>query len=92
MRVFDEAAIREAVDPAAVVDAIAEGFRLYTAGEVDVPPVGLLHFEDPPGDVHIKYGAIVGDDFFVVKIASGFYENVDRGIPVSDGSMLLYDR
>ena len=92
MRVFDEAAIREAVDPIAVVDAVADGFRRYTAGEVDVPPVGLLHFEDPPGDVHIKYGAIDGDDYYVVKVASGFYENVDKGLPVSDGSMLLYDR
>jgi len=92
MKVFDEAAIRAAIDPDLVVDSIEEGFRRYTAGEVDVPPVGLLHFEDPPGDVHIKYGAIDGDDFYVVKVASGFYENVDRGLPVSDGSMLLYDR
>ncbi|MFH2072960.1 MAG: ornithine cyclodeaminase family protein [Actinomycetota bacterium] len=92
MRVFDEAAIRGAVEPDAVVDAIAEGFRLYTNGEVDVPPVGLLHFEDPPGDVHIKYGAIRGDGYYVVKVASGFYENTGRGLPVSDGSMLLYDR
>ncbi len=91
-RVFDEEAIRAAVDPAAVVDAVADGFRRYTAGEVDVPPVGLLHFEDPPGDVHIKYGAIRGDDYYLVKVASGFYENADRGLPVSDGSMLLYDR
>jgi len=91
-RVFDEQAIRAAVDQAAVVDAITEGFRRYSAGEVDVPPVGLLHFEDPPGDVHIKYGAIRGDDFYLVKVASGFYENIDRGLPVSDGSMLLYDR
>ncbi|MCJ7725619.1 MAG: ornithine cyclodeaminase family protein [Acidimicrobiia bacterium] len=92
MKVFDEAAIRKAVDPVDVVAAVAEGFRRYSAGEVVVPPVGLLHFEDPPGDVHIKYGAIVGDDYYVVKIASGFYENVARGLPVSDGSMLLYDR
>jgi len=92
MKVFDEQAIRDAVDPVAVVDAVAEGFRLYTAGEVDVPPVGLLHFEDPPGDVHIKYGTIRGDEYYVVKIASGFYENVELDLPVSDGSMLLYDR
>ena len=91
MKVFEEQAIRDAVDPVGVVDAVAEGFRLYTAGEVDVPPVGLLHFEDPPGDVHIKYGTIRGDDYYVVKIASGFYENVDLDLPVSDGSMLLYD-
>jgi ornithine cyclodeaminase/alanine dehydrogenase-like protein (mu-crystallin family) len=52
----------------------------------------LLHFEDPTGDVHIEYGAIRGDDYYLVEVASGLYENVDRGLPVSDGSMLLYDR
>ncbi len=92
MRVIGEEEIRAVVDPAAVVDAVAEGLRAYSAGEVDVPPVGLLHFDDPPGDVHIKYGAIRGDDYYVVKIASGFSDNPARGLPASDGSMLLYDR
>ena len=32
-----------------------------------MPPVGFLHFDDPPGDVHIKYGFIGGDDYYVVK-------------------------
>jgi ornithine cyclodeaminase len=84
--------IRDSIDPAAVIDAVAEGFRLYSEGLVEAPPVGLLHFEDPPGDVHIKYGYLHGDGVYVVKIASGFYGNVDRGLPVSDGSMILYDR
>jgi ornithine cyclodeaminase len=83
--------IRSAVDPAAVIDAVERGFRLYSEGKVDVPPVGLLHFDDPPGDVHIKYGRIVGDGVYVVKIASGFYDNPERGLPAADGSMLLYD-
>jgi ornithine cyclodeaminase len=83
--------IRAAVEPVAVIEAVERGFRLYSEGKVDVPPVGLLHFDDPPGDVHIKYGRIVGDGVYVVKIASGFYGNPDRGLPASDGSMLLYD-
>jgi ornithine cyclodeaminase len=29
---------------------------------VVVPPVGELLFDDPPGDVHIKYGFIRGGD------------------------------
>ncbi len=83
--------IRAVVDPAAVIDAVERGFVWYSQGKVDVPPVGLLHFDDPPGDVHIKYGRIIGDGVYVVKIASGFYENPDRGLPAGDGSMLLYD-
>jgi ornithine cyclodeaminase len=90
-RIVELDEIRAAVDPAAVIDAVERGFLLYSDGKVDVPPVGLLHFDDPPGDVHIKYGRIIGDRVYVVKIASGFYDNPDRGLPAGDGSMLLYD-
>ena len=43
------------------VDLIAEieaGFSAYSRGDVVVPPVGELCFEEPRGDVHIKYGYI----------------------------------
>ena len=46
-----------------------------------VPPVGELVFKDPPGDVHIKYGYIKDDDYYCIKIASGFHENEQLGIP-----------
>ena len=52
------------------VSAIEEGFVAYSQGKVDVPPVGEMIFDDPPGDVHIKYGAIIGDDYYTIKLAS----------------------
>jgi ornithine cyclodeaminase/alanine dehydrogenase-like protein (mu-crystallin family) len=55
--------------------AIEEGFVAYSQGKTEIPPVGELIFADPPGDMHIKYGCIKGDDDYVIKIASGFYEN-----------------
>lgn len=90
-RVFRLEEIRAAIDPAAVVDAVEEGFAMYSRREVVVPPVGLLHFDDPPGDVHIKYGYVTGDDYFVVKTATGFYDNPARGLPTGDGTMLIGD-
>jgi ornithine cyclodeaminase len=57
-----------------------------------VPPVGELLFEKPKGDAHIKYGYIKNDDYYVIKIASGFYENSKLGIPSSQGLMLLFDQ
>lgn len=89
--VFDLEAIRSAVDESTVVDAIEAAFVAYSRGLADIPPVGLLHFDDPPGDVHIKYGVVRGDDAFVVKVASGFYDNPGRGLPTSDGVMLVFD-
>jgi len=76
------------VDPVPLIEA---GFAAYSRGEVVVPPVGELLFEDPPGDVHIKYGYIKGDEFYVVKLASGFYDNPKLGLPSSNGMMLLFD-
>lgn len=71
---------------------IEAGFVAYSNGEVVVPPVGEMIFEDPPGDTHIKYGYIKGDDSYVIKIASGFYENVSINLPSSSGLMLVFSQ
>ncbi len=54
-----------------------------------MPPVGELLFAR--GEAHIKYGAIRGDETFAVKVATGFYDNPRRGLPSSNGVMLLFD-
>jgi ornithine cyclodeaminase len=77
------------IDPLPLIE---DGFVAYSRGRVVVPPVGELVFEDPPGDVHIKYGYIRGGDVYVVKIASGFAENPKRGLPSGDGLMLVFDQ
>ncbi len=73
-----------------VVAAMKEGFVQYSNENTVVPPVAELLFDSPPGDVHIKYGYIKKDDFYVIKIASGFYENSKLGLPSSQGMMLLF--
>ena len=72
--------------------AIEAGFVAYSNGQVVVPPVGELTFEDPPGDTHIKYGYIKGDESFVIKIASGFYENAKFNLPTGSGLMLVFSQ
>ncbi len=84
--------IRKALVGLDPLPLIEEGFAAYSRGEVVVPPVGEMIFEKPPGDVHIKYGYIKGDEFYVIKVASGFYENPDIGLPSSNGLMLLFSQ
>lgn len=72
--------------------AIEAGFAAYSRGQVVVPPVGELSFVQPPGDTHIKYGYIKSDDCFVVKIASGFYDNVKNGLPSNSGVLLIFSQ
>jgi ornithine cyclodeaminase len=69
-----------------------EGFMAYSAGMVVVPPVGHLGFQQPPGDVHIKYGYIKDDEYYVVKVASSFYGNPRQGLPSSNGTMLIFSQ
>lgn len=78
-----------AIDPLPLIE---EGFVDYSRGRVVVPPVGELVFDDPPGDVHIKYGYVKGGAVYVIKIASGFSENPQRGLPSGDGLMLVFDQ
>ena len=74
-----------------VVAAMERAFVLYSGGRAVVPPVGELLFSDPPGDAHIKYGYVEGDEVFVVKVATGFYDNPKRGLPPNSGLMLVFD-
>jgi ornithine cyclodeaminase len=91
-RIFNREQIERALEGIDVTAAIEQGFVAYSRGEVVVPPVGELVFEDPPGDVHIKYGYIKNDDYFVIKVASGFYNNAQLGLPAADGLMLVFSQ
>ena len=93
MKVYALAEIKRALQKIDVLPLIKEGFIAYSSGLAVVPPVGELLFDDPPGDVHIKYGYIQNDDYYVVKIASGFYGNSQNNIPPSQGGvMILFDQ
>lgn len=90
MQVIGIDQIREAAGSIDLVPIIEEGFVAYSEGKAVVPPVGELIFHDPPGDVHIKYGYLEGDAYYVIKIASGFYENPRLNLPSGNGLMLLF--
>ena len=91
-RVLELEEIRRLIDIPQLIQAIEDGFVLYSDGKVVVPPVGFLHFDDPPGDVHIKYGFVKGDDVYVLKMASGFYNNAALGQSVADGLILVFSQ
>jgi len=84
--------IKRLIDVPRLIREIETGFVLYSEGKVVVPPVGFLHFDKPPGDVHIKYGYVIDDESYVLKIASGFYDNAALGLPTSDGLLLVFSQ
>ena len=82
--------IQEYIKALDLLSIIEEGFVSYSTGKAVIPPVAELLFENPRGETHIKYGYIKEQSSFVIKIASGFYENPNLGIPSSQGLMLLF--
>jgi ornithine cyclodeaminase len=92
MRIINLVEIKSVLPKIDLMKEIEAGFVAYTRGDVVVPPVGELQFESPPGDVHIKYGYIKNDDVYVIKIASGFPQNLDRGLPNGNGMMLVFNQ
>ncbi len=81
--------ILQNIDP---IELIEEGFIAYSKGKVVVPPVGEMIFDEPLGECHIKYGFIKNDDYFVIKVATGFYDNPKLNLPAYDGLMLLFSQ
>jgi len=75
-----------------LIPLIEEGFVAYSKGQSVVPPVGELLFEKPPGETHIKYGYIKGQEYYAVKIASGFPDNASLGLSNSQGVILLFSQ
>ena len=92
IKLSDTKAVIQRSNDEALIQLIEDGFVQYSNGNVEVPPVGYLSFASPPGDVHIKYGYIKDDDYYVIKIASGFYENPKLGLNSSQGMMLVFDK
>ena len=92
MRIITLDEIKAVLPKIDLMQEIEAGFSAYSNGEVVVPPVGELNFEDPPGDVHIKYGYIRDDDVYVIKIASGFYQNKLLGLSNGQGMMVVFDQ
>ena len=92
MRTITLAEIREALQGVDLVPGMESAFVAYSTGKTVVPPVGELLLPDAQADVHIKYGYIVGEPYYVIKVASGFYGNPERGLPSSNGLMLVFSR
>lgn len=92
MKIVTLEQIRKVLPSVNLMDEIEKGFVAYSRGESVVPPVGELVLQDPPGEVHIKYGYLKGDDYYVIKIASGFFDNPKQGLPTSDGMMLIFSQ
>jgi ornithine cyclodeaminase len=70
---------------------VERAFTALARGEARLPdPVGL-HLPEVEGEVHVKGAHLAGAPVFAFKVASGFYRNPERGLPVGSGLFLVFD-
>lgn len=91
MRIVGLSEIKAALDWDDAIAAIAVGFREFSKGRVALGAVGHLGFSAASGDCHVKSASMEGAPWFAVKVATGFYRNPERGLPTSNGFMVLLD-
>ena len=82
--------IQASLTEADILEAVSGALIAQSRGEVNSPPPGMLQLEDSMGECHMKYDQLKGSDTFVIKIASGFYDNPKMGLSASSGMMLVF--
>ena len=69
---------------------ISAAYVASSNGNVQTGDVVHLSFPGSNGDCHVKSGHINNTELYVIKIASGFYDNPSKGLPSSNGMMLAF--
>ena len=69
------------------VEAVAEAFRLHADGQSVLPPP--MHIPADRGGFHVKAAGLGG--YVAVKTNSNFPDNSRRGLPTTQGAVLLFD-
>lgn len=88
---LDEAAIRGLIGPREALAACRDAFRALAKGAVVQPPPMGFDLTDRHGEAHVKGAYLRGAPFFSIKVATGFYGNPARGLPVGNGVVWVFD-
>ncbi|MBI1968096.1 MAG: ornithine cyclodeaminase family protein [Gemmatimonadetes bacterium] len=89
MRVVPLEAFRDRIPFAVAVAAVERGFRALALGEATLPDPLVAELRDRAAEIHVKGAYLKGARHVVLKVATGFYHNRERGIPSGDGLFLL---
>ena len=87
---LDKAQIMKLFQFDSAARVINEAYVASSSGHVQTGDVVHLSFPESNGDCHVKSGHIRNTDTYVIKIASGFYDNPSKGLPSSNGMMLAF--
>jgi ornithine cyclodeaminase len=88
--ILNETEIRQCVSlNEDALEEVAKGFTALADGRVTLPPILRINVTENHGEVDVKTAYIHGLDSFAIKIASGFHNNHQLGLPTGSGMMVL---
>ncbi len=90
MLALSEADVRALVGPAEALACMRTGFAALYRDQVTQPAIMDLEFPEAQGEAHLKGAHIHGEPYWAVKAATGFWSNVDRGLPLTNGLFLVF--
>lgn len=91
MKLVTEDQLRRLVAEDEALEAVEIAFRALSEGRVIQPPPLGMDLPRVRGEVHVKGAWLEGEPVFAMKVASGFYRNVERGLPTGSGLVLVFD-
>ncbi|MCZ2720284.1 ornithine cyclodeaminase family protein [Marinomonas sp. 15G1-11] len=93
MRIVTLKEIQSMVSLSAATVAVRDAFIDYSQGLIEQPDPMQILFKDElgrlTGDCHVKSAQKKRHAYFVIKVASGFYNNAAAGLPVNNGLVLV---
>jgi len=88
--VIYEEQLRDAVGiTQTALEAVEQSYVWLHEGRATMPPVMHIGVADKNGDIDVKTAYVIGLSQFAIKIASGFYDNPQHGLPAGSGLMVL---
>ncbi|MGB4703785.1 MAG: ornithine cyclodeaminase family protein [Candidatus Saccharicenans sp.] len=89
-KIYSGPEIKDKINLRDAIEAVERSFAAYSSGQAVLPGVINLDLPEFQGEVHVKGAFIRGDEYYVIKVASGFYRNPELGLPVGNGLMLVF--
>ncbi|PZR90993.1 MAG: ornithine cyclodeaminase family protein [Candidatus Nephthysia bennettiae] len=91
VRILVEDQIKRLIDRRGALEAVRAAFVALDGGLAILPPPTELDVPARHGEVHVKGAYLLGNPFFAFKVATGFYDNLSLGLPVTGGLSIVFD-
>lgn len=91
IKVFDEWRIRSVTTDPIAFRSAERAFRSLGKGLATTPVPMRWEFPKVNGEVHLKGAYLHGSPMFTLKVATGFYGNMELGVPTGAGFVFIFD-